>query len=279
MPRNHRPTPAPPQGRKHRAVSGPNPARQPAPPTPALKSVVERRVLRGGAIAAAAFAGVFVLAIVPARAVVDYAAGVLSLVSLTSAVLWGLSATDRLILDPKQRLLAQGIHRAAVVAGLGFLALHIWVKITGGRTTVTAAVVPFTDPKQPGLVGLGTLAMYLFLVATVTGALRSSFVSSGRVGWWRALHMFAYIAWGASLFHGLKAGRAAAGWVTVSYSLSVIGVAIALIVRVMIVPSEGQRRTSAQPPSPVQPLRPARASLPQRTTGDTVRLDSRERML
>ncbi|MEU3462964.1 hypothetical protein ABZ721_23850 [Streptomyces sp. NPDC006733] len=279
MPRNYRPNPTPPRGRRHRAVPGSNSARQPGPPIPALASVVERRALRGGAIAAAAFAGVFLLAIVPARAVVDFAAGVLSLVSLTAAVLWGLSATDRLILDPKQRLLAQAIHRGAVVAGLGFLALHIWVKVTGTRTTVTAAVVPFTDPKQPGLVGLGTLAMYLFLVSTVTGALRSSFVSSGRVGWWRALHMFAYIAWGASLIHGLKAGRPAAGWVTAAYLLSVVGVGAALVLRAVSVPSDSQRRTSAQLPSPVQPLRPTRVRTPQATPGHTVRLNSKERVL
>ncbi|MDW6057778.1 hypothetical protein SAZ11_06610 [Streptomyces sp. FXJ1.4098] len=40
-------------------------------------------------------------------AFLDFGAGVLALVSLSSAVLWGLAATDRLILHSKHRLLAR----------------------------------------------------------------------------------------------------------------------------------------------------------------------------
>ncbi|MFI9235267.1 hypothetical protein [Streptomyces sp. NPDC053079] len=161
----------------------------------------------------------------------DFGAGVLALVSLTATVLWGLAATDRMLLGPAHRLLAQGVHRGLAVAGLGFLALHIWVKVAEGHTTGTAAAVPFTDASRPFLVGLGTLSGYLFLAVAVTGAVRSAFASVGRSLIWRALHMSAYPAWGAALVHGLYSGRAASGWVTAAYALCVVAAGAALGLR------------------------------------------------
>ncbi|WP_238782698.1 hypothetical protein [Streptomyces monomycini] len=162
----------------------------------------------------------------------DFGAGVLALVSLTGTVLWGLAATDRLLLHSGHRLIAQAVHRGTGVAGLGFLALHIGVKIARDRTSGTAAVVPFTDDSHPLLIGLGTLAGYLYLAAAVTGAVRGAFTSRRGSRWWRVLHMGAYVAWCAALVHGLKSGRAAAGWVTTGYMLCVAGVAVVLVLRI-----------------------------------------------
>ncbi|WP_461027545.1 hypothetical protein [Streptomyces sparsus] len=167
------------------------------------------------------------------REFLDFGAGVLALVSLTATVLWGLAATDRLILGSSHRLLAQGVHRGTAVAGLGFLALHIWVKLVENRVTVTGAMLPFADGARPVLIGLGTVAAYLFVAVAAVGAARRVFASGGRSRWWRALHMGAYPAWGAALVHGLKAGRAASGWVTVMYALCLIGVAVALSLRLL----------------------------------------------
>src|SRR5688500_7499247 len=50
------------------------------------------------------------------RVALDFTTGVLCLVSLTAAVVWGLVATDRLFLRSRQRLLAQAVHRATSVA-------------------------------------------------------------------------------------------------------------------------------------------------------------------
>lgn len=174
----------------------------------------------------------------------DFGAGVLSLVSLTSAVLWGLAATDRKVLTSGYRLVAQGAHRGLAVAGLGFLVLHVWIKITEAHTSASAAFLPFTDRDKPVLIGLGTMAGYLFVSVAVSGAVRSAFATKGRSLWWRALHVGAYPAWGASLVHGLKSGRAANDWVTVSYALCLVGVAGLLAIRL-------RARLRAQPVRPV----------------------------
>ncbi|MFB6438745.1 hypothetical protein ACFCVY_18490 [Streptomyces sp. NPDC056411] len=161
----------------------------------------------------------------------DFGAGVLALVSLSVTVLWGLAATDRMVLDTGHRLLAQAVHRGTGIAGLGFLGLHIWVKVAEGHVSSASAAVPFTDGARPGLIGLGTLAGYLFVAVAVTGAVRGAFTGITASRWWRALHMSAYLAWGLALVHGLKAGRAAAGWATAGYAICLAAVAVRLALR------------------------------------------------
>lgn len=177
------------------------------------------------------------------RALLDFTTGVLSLVSLTAAVAWGLMATDRLLLSPRHRLLAQGIHRFTAMASLGFLLLHATVKVSLGHVALIGAVLPFglgitgTD----GLIGFGSLAGFLMVIAAATGALRSVFAVPGQVaGRWRALHMLAYPAWCFALMHGLYAGRAAATWVMTMYCLALVAVIGAVSVRLL--PRPVQRR-------------------------------------
>ncbi|MCY0938966.1 hypothetical protein [Streptomyces sp. H34-S4] len=266
----------------------------PAESTPAAPAVPGRRAVRrppllsaaGGphpaALAAAALAAAAAL-LVAARAgaltrlwdFLDYAAGVLSLVSLTGAVLWGLAATDRRLLASGHRLVAQAVHRGLAVAGLGFLALHVWIKVGRSRTGVAAVVLPFTDGQRPLLIGLGSLAGYVFVAVAVSGAVRGAFATRGRSLWWRALHMGAYPAWGASLVHGLKSGRPASGWVTAGYALCLLGVAGLLALRLRAKlrtlaaaqprtrPGTQLRAGPARPPAPpAAPPPPAPAHAP-----------------
>ncbi|MEU5808758.1 hypothetical protein ACFV2Q_26750 [Streptomyces sp. NPDC059650] len=189
----------------------------------------------------------------------DFGAGVLSLVSLTSAVLWGLAATDRLLFTSGLRIVAQGVHRGLAVSGLGFLALHIWIKIAESRTSAVNALIPFTDEEQPVLIGLGSLAGYLFVSVAVSGAVRSAFATKGRSLWWRALHVGAYPAWGASLVHGLQSGRVAAGWVTVAYGMCLVGVAGVLLIRL-----RRRLRAERDKPAAAQPQAAPRSAGPDR---------------
>jgi DMSO/TMAO reductase YedYZ heme-binding membrane subunit len=165
---------------------------------------------------------------------IDWGSGVLALVALSGTVMWGLAATDRIFLKSNHRLLAQGVHRGLAVGGMICLGLHICAKVMAGQATMMAAAVPFVDPSRPVLVGLGTLAAYLFAIVAITGAVRSVFASSRmKSRMWRALHMCAYPAWGAAIVHGLKVGREVSGWVTASYVVCLAGAVVALMVRVL----------------------------------------------
>ncbi|MGP3637926.1 hypothetical protein ACTU45_32160, partial [Streptomyces sp. 24-1644] len=205
------------------------------------------------------------------RAALDFTTGVLSLVSLTATVAWGLLATDRLFLSTRQRLIAQGIHRATAVASLGFLLLHVTVKVALGHVALIGALIPFGLGVRgtAGLIGFGSLAGLLMIVTAATGALRSAFahpsaattllgnslrspLSGGRfASRWRALHGLAYPAWCSALIHGLYAGRAAATWVVVMYGLCLLAVAAALCLRLL--PPPAKRRITARITSLISP--------------------------
>ncbi|MGK5631847.1 hypothetical protein [Streptomyces sp. URMC 123] len=188
------------------------------------------------------------------RAMLDFTGGVLTLLSLTSAVVWGLIATDRTVLEPRERLLAQGIHRVTAIASLGFLLLHITLKLASGHVGLLGTLVPFGlgFGGAAGLIGLGSLAAHLMVIAAATGALRSVFATPGPVAArWRALHALAYPAWCAALLHGLNAGRPAAGWVVAMYSLCLVAVALAVAVRLL--PPAQRRRLSRLAASVLRP--------------------------
>ncbi|MDI5908530.1 MULTISPECIES: cytochrome b/b6 domain-containing protein [Streptomyces] len=165
----------------------------------------------------------------------NFGAGVVTLVLLTCSVIWGLVAQDRLILNTRQRIVAQGIHRITAVGSIAFLLLHIGIKLTLDHTTWIAAFIPFGlgFSSSGGLIGLGTLAGQLMIFVGITGALRNRFASPAPVAArWRAMHMLAYPAWCAGLIHGLYAGRAVKAPIfTYMYALCVLGVIAALALR------------------------------------------------
>ncbi|MFE5889334.1 cytochrome b/b6 domain-containing protein [Streptomyces sp. NPDC056468] len=170
----------------------------------------------------------------------NFGAGVLSLVCLTCSVIWGLVAQDRMILNTRQRIIAQGIHRVTAVASIAFLLVHVGVKLAIDHATPIAALIPFSlvfagGSEIPGsafLIGLGSLAALLMVFVGVTGALRNQFASPAPVAArWRMMHMLAYPAWCAALIHGLFAGRPAKTFFMVCYELCVVAVAAALALR------------------------------------------------
>ncbi|MYW65662.1 cytochrome b/b6 domain-containing protein [Streptomyces sp. SID8379] len=168
------------------------------------------------------------------RAALDFTTGVLSLVSLSASVVWGLVASDRLFLTSRQRLLSQAVHRATAVASLGFLLLHVSVKLALAHVTLIGALIPFGMgvTGSSGLIGLGVLAGLLMVATGVTGALRSSMASPARLAArWRATHMLAYPAWCFALMHGLYAGRPPKTYVVVLYCLCLLAVAAAVALR------------------------------------------------
>ncbi|MEU2284701.1 cytochrome b/b6 domain-containing protein [Streptomyces sp. NPDC013178] len=168
------------------------------------------------------------------REFLNFGAGVLSLVSLSCSVIWGLVAQDRIFLNTRQRIVGQAVHRTLAVASIAFLLLHITTKIALDHTQFIAAIIPFSLGVTGigGLIGLGSVAGLLMIFVGITGALRSRFASPAPVAArWRAMHMLAYPAWCAALIHGLYAGRQAKPIFVILYGLSVVGVMAALALR------------------------------------------------
>lgn len=160
--------------------------------------------------------------------------GVFALVALTAAVAAGLLATDRLVLTPERRILAQALHRAFSLIGISALANHILVEILASRAGIVDGFVPFLASRNTVYLGLGTLSSDLFVLVIVTGVLRRRFATGGRPTLWRWLHLTAYVAWPLAVLHGLLAGRSAKPYVDWSYGACLAAVALALTVRYVI---------------------------------------------
>jgi DMSO/TMAO reductase YedYZ heme-binding membrane subunit len=156
--------------------------------------------------------------------------GVLALVALTTAVGVGVVATDRIVMTPGHRVIAQAVHRAVSFGALAFLITHIVLEILAHRSHVIDAVVPFLAQGRRFYIGLGTIASDLVVVLIITGIARGRFASR-RPGTWRAIHAVAYLMWPLSIVHGLLAGRTARPYVDWSYGACVALVALALMIR------------------------------------------------
>ncbi|MFM9595140.1 cytochrome b/b6 domain-containing protein [Streptomyces scabiei] len=167
------------------------------------------------------------------REFLDFGAGVLSLVSLTCSVLWGLVAQDRTLLTVRQRIIGQAVHRTTAIASVAFLVLHVTVKLALDHVSAIA-LFPFAlgVTGTGALIGFGATAGSMMVFVAITGALRSNFASPAPVAArWRAMHMMAYPAWCFALVHGLYAGREAKPVFVILYSAGLIAVAAALLLR------------------------------------------------
>jgi hypothetical protein len=191
--------------------------------------------------------------------------GVLALIALTAAVGVGIVATDRIVMAPGSRVVAQAVHRAVSFAALAFLVTHIVLEILAHRSHVIDAFVPFLAQGRTFYIGLGTVASDLVILLVVTGIARGRFAE--KWPWtWRTIHAAAYVAWPLSIVHGLLAGRTAKPYVDWSYGACVAAVALALVIR--FVATIRSRREKASHPQPERASSTIQAPMPAMTQHD-----------
>jgi DMSO/TMAO reductase YedYZ heme-binding membrane subunit len=187
-----------------------------------------------------------------------YYAGVLALVGLTGSVLLGLVATDRIVMTPGHRVMAQAVHRAFSFGTLAFLVIHIVTEILAQRSHVIDAVVPFLSPYRTFYIGLGTIASDLIVLLVVTSILRKRFTAHGKAWRWRAIHYTSYVAFVFGVLHGLLGGRTAKPYVDWSYGFAIAVIALGLAVRFLAI---SLRLKESLPSSPsTDRVRPAGSS-------------------
>ncbi len=130
--------------------------------------------------------------------------GVAMLVIFTASLLLGIVTRGGRPLPGLPRFAVAGLHRNLSLLGLTFLAVHVTTVVLDpySRVGVLAVVVPFTAHYRPLWVGLGTVALDLFLALAVTSLLRH------RIGHrtWKVLHLAAYAAWPVAVLHGMFSG-------------------------------------------------------------------------
>ena len=208
-------------------------------------------------------------------------AGVFALIGLTASVGVGLVATDRIVMTPGHRVMAQAVHRAVSFGALAFLIIHIVTEILAQRSHVIDAFIPFLSPYRTFYIGLGTIASDLILLIVVTSIIRKRFTAHGKAWRWRAIHYSSYLAFVFGVLHGLLGGRAAKPYVDWSYGFAIALTALALVVRFLaislrskdrIAPPGADRATGGLGYSRTSPLRSAALNMAQAQLGATIQM-------
>ncbi|MEN2740211.1 hypothetical protein ABCS02_20635 [Microbacterium sp. X-17] len=133
-----------------------------------------------------------------------------------------------------RRAVRQLLHRSTAVVGLLVLALHVLLTIldTYIATPLSAVLIPFTSSYDTVALGIGSIALYAFVLATVSGALRLATARMISERGWRWLHRSAYAGWSLALLHGILAGPdTREPWALFVYASGVLVVMIGWIVR------------------------------------------------
>lgn len=203
-----------------------------------------------------------------------YYAGVFALIGLTASVGVGLVATDRIILTPGHRVMAQAVHRAVSFGALSFLIIHIVTEILAQRVHVIDSVVPFLSPFRTFYIGLGTIASDLIVLIVITGIIRKRFTAHGKAWRWRAIHYSAYLAFVFGILHGLLGGRSGKAYVDWSYGFAIALTALGIAVRYLAI-SMRPKETLSAPPSGGKdsgPLHSATMAMAQSQLGGTIQM-------
>jgi predicted ferric reductase len=161
-------------------------------------------------------------------------AGLAALLLLTATTCLGALMSGRG--RAAHRVVLGYVHRVTASLGLGVLALHIGTILADSFANVGAsgALVPFTAGYRPGWVGLGTLAVYTFVLVAAVGIARGRIAATNAgARAWRYLHGLAYAGWGLAFVHGVRSGTdTSVGWVKLLYIAGGIAVIASVAVRV-----------------------------------------------
>ena len=207
-----------------------------------------------------------------------YYAGVFALIGLTGSVIVGLVATDRIVMTPGHRIMAQAVHRAVSFGALAFLFIHIVTEILAQRAHVIDAVIPFLSPYRTFYIGLGTIASDIIVLIVITSILRKRFTAHARAWRWRAIHYSSYVAFVFGVLHGLLGGRTAKPYVDWSYGFAIAVTALGLAVRFLAISLRPKESLGSAPstdrarPSGSSPLHAAAMSRAQAQLGGAVQV-------
>lgn len=139
------------------------------------------------------------------------ATGLTSLVLMTLTVVLGTVVRRHGRIPGLPRFAVQGLHRNVGLLSALLLVTHVGTAIVDSYVDIGAssAVVPFVSGYRPFAVGLGTLAVDLFLLVLATSLLRHRLPIRA----WKAVHLTSYLLWPLAFVHGITAGTdLGGGW-------------------------------------------------------------------
>ncbi len=156
---------------------------------------------------------------------------ILGLFTMTTAL--GILATGGRAGRGLPRFVTQAVHRNLALLSVVMLGVHVTTAVVDSYVDIRwwQTLVPYVGSTYlPLWLGLGTLALDLVLVITVTSLLRTRM----RHRSWRAVHVLAYAGWAASVAHSIGIGtdiRNGTSWAQLTVAACVAVVAGATVLR------------------------------------------------
>lgn len=135
---------------------------------------------------------------------VTRAAGLTAYLLLWFSTAWGLLVSTRILDSVLGRVYTYDFHQFTSLLGVGFTFAHVAVLLADRYLPFSMAqiLIPFASTYRPFWVGVGTIALYLTLLVTVTFYLRRQI----GVEAFRAIHVLSLVAYLGATAHGLLAG-------------------------------------------------------------------------
>lgn len=112
----------------------------------------------------------------------------------------------------------QAVHRNVALLSVVMLVVHVVSAVVDSFVDIRwwQAVVPWIGSTyMPLWLGLGTLALDLIAVVTLTSLLRARMNHRA----WRAIHLASYVGWAVSVAHGIGIGTDVRAGTTWAYAL------------------------------------------------------------
>jgi sulfoxide reductase heme-binding subunit YedZ len=139
------------------------------------------------------------------------ATGLTSLVLMTLTVVLGTVVRRHGRIPGLPRFAVQGLHRNVGLLSTLLLVTHVGTAVVDSYVDigVSSTFVPFVSGYRPFAIGLGTLAVDLFLLVVATSLLRDRLP----LRLWKAVHLTSYLLWPLAFVHGITAGTdLGGGW-------------------------------------------------------------------
>lgn len=160
------------------------------------------------------------------------ASGMVAWALITLALVWGVLLATRVLKPYDKPGWLLDLHRWLGALTVGFVAVHLVALVADNYVTFTLLdlVVPFGSDYQRFAVGLGVLAMYLLIVVQVS----SVYMRKIPKRWWRAIHVWSYVAVLLTSWHAVLAGTdISRGIYAVAAVILSITPAMALTIRII----------------------------------------------
>ena len=190
------------------------------------------------------------------------ATGIVSLVLLTLALVFGILTAGRARSRSWPAVAQSDLHKRVSVLAMVFLSIHVLTAVLDTYVHLgwASIVVPFSSSYEPLWTGLGAVALDLMLAVALSSALRQRI--SART--WRGIHWLAYGSWPLAMAHALGEGTDGLKlWMDVLAALCTVAVGAALGWRIV------EHRTSQRTGAPGRGRHPGGARPVCRTPGRT----------